>query len=191
MDNDKEKKKVIISEITFWKKNHLLPEHYCDFLMQLYTEGKSLSEEGEKQLEKQSLLKKEKPSMGKIVMTTMTTLLILAIIALMFLFGENLVWLPISIGILVLIGIITFIIKTPLNKQLTTTLAYASGALLLFATSIRIVGEVTSNNVIALFITLIVNCIIWIVLGGVLKQVYFMISGILGLIIIVFYTFFK
>ena len=34
-----QRKQIILNEITFWKQNKLLPEHYCDFLMTLYTEG--------------------------------------------------------------------------------------------------------------------------------------------------------
>jgi hypothetical protein len=33
------KKHVIINEIKWWKESHLLPEHYCDYLLALYTEG--------------------------------------------------------------------------------------------------------------------------------------------------------
>lgn len=33
------KRKIIVSEIENWRKNNLLPEHYCIFLLNLYTEG--------------------------------------------------------------------------------------------------------------------------------------------------------
>jgi hypothetical protein len=36
---DQQRKATIIHEIKYWKDNHLLPEHYCDFLLALYTEG--------------------------------------------------------------------------------------------------------------------------------------------------------
>ena len=36
---DQQRKAIIIHEIKYWKDNHLLPEHYCDFLLALYTEG--------------------------------------------------------------------------------------------------------------------------------------------------------
>ena len=42
-----QRKQIILNEITFWKQNKLLPEHYCDFLMTLYTEG---NQEDEKQM---------------------------------------------------------------------------------------------------------------------------------------------
>ncbi|PKC51915.1 hypothetical protein RhiirA1_482678 [Rhizophagus irregularis] len=39
------RKQIILNEILFWKQNKLLPEHYCDFLMTLYTEGEVEPEE--------------------------------------------------------------------------------------------------------------------------------------------------
>lgn len=36
---DDHRRKIIINEIKYWKQNRLLPEHYCDFLLNLYTEG--------------------------------------------------------------------------------------------------------------------------------------------------------
>lgn len=36
-----QKKKIIVAEIENWRKNHLLPEHYCIFLLNLYTEGEA------------------------------------------------------------------------------------------------------------------------------------------------------
>ncbi|MCM3743378.1 hypothetical protein M3193_04435 [Sporosarcina luteola] len=34
-----QRKKIIMAEINYWKQNKLLPEHYCDFLLTLYTQG--------------------------------------------------------------------------------------------------------------------------------------------------------
>ncbi|ARK29345.1 hypothetical protein [Halalkalibacter krulwichiae] len=36
---DKHRKEIIIREIQYWKKSKLLPDHYCDFLLTLYSEG--------------------------------------------------------------------------------------------------------------------------------------------------------
>ncbi|WP_047154961.1 hypothetical protein [Aneurinibacillus tyrosinisolvens] len=38
---NEQKKKVIIGEIEYWRQSHLLPGQYCDFLLNLYTEGES------------------------------------------------------------------------------------------------------------------------------------------------------
>ncbi len=41
---DQDRKKVIIREIEYWRKSKLLPEHYCDFLRNLYMEDPAVSE---------------------------------------------------------------------------------------------------------------------------------------------------
>ena len=33
------RKQIIINEIGYWKKNQILPEQYCDFLLALYTKA--------------------------------------------------------------------------------------------------------------------------------------------------------
>ncbi|MFS0751418.1 hypothetical protein [Oceanobacillus sp. 1P07AA] len=38
----KEKTKLIINEINYWKEHRLLPERYCDYLLALYTKGGEL-----------------------------------------------------------------------------------------------------------------------------------------------------
>jgi hypothetical protein len=38
---DAEKKKVVVQEIEQWRRSKLLPEHYCDFLLNLYQEGEA------------------------------------------------------------------------------------------------------------------------------------------------------
>jgi hypothetical protein len=51
---DDRRKRIIIAEIENWRRNNLLPEHYCIFLLNLYTEGDcpptpaAVGKEGEK-----------------------------------------------------------------------------------------------------------------------------------------------
>lgn len=35
----KEKTKIIINEINYWKEHRLLPDRYCDYLLALYSQG--------------------------------------------------------------------------------------------------------------------------------------------------------
>jgi len=35
---DQQRRKVIVQEIEYWHKSKLLPDHYCDFLLNLYAE---------------------------------------------------------------------------------------------------------------------------------------------------------
>ncbi|MFE7151514.1 hypothetical protein ACFVIJ_14145, partial [Heyndrickxia sporothermodurans] len=36
---DSSRKEVIINEIIYWKNHKMLPDHYCDYLLALYSEG--------------------------------------------------------------------------------------------------------------------------------------------------------
>lgn len=37
-----QKKKIIVQEILYWRNNKLLPDHYCQFLLNLYQEGNTI-----------------------------------------------------------------------------------------------------------------------------------------------------
>ncbi|MGD7051831.1 hypothetical protein [Sutcliffiella horikoshii] len=39
---NKQRKETIIQEIKYWKRNRLLPDQYCDYLLALYTEGEGV-----------------------------------------------------------------------------------------------------------------------------------------------------
>ncbi|MEM5598685.1 hypothetical protein AAHB53_24595 [Niallia circulans] len=39
-----QRKTIIVKEIAYWKENKMLPEHYCDYLLTLYTEGNGVEE---------------------------------------------------------------------------------------------------------------------------------------------------
>lgn len=43
---DPKRKQIILSEIEYWRRNKLIPEHYCLFLLNLYREGDAIEEEG-------------------------------------------------------------------------------------------------------------------------------------------------
>src|SRR5690625_5052860 len=58
MENDRHR--IIVEEIKSWRENQLLPEKYCDFLLNLYTYG-----EGEGVKEKKNI-----PTFKKTLMIT-------------------------------------------------------------------------------------------------------------------------
>ncbi|MGE5702036.1 MAG: hypothetical protein ACM32O_05870 [Clostridia bacterium] len=59
---DDQRKKIIVKEIEQWRKNHLLPEHYCIFLLNLYTEGERSNERSDHGTAMAS--GRDRPSMG-------------------------------------------------------------------------------------------------------------------------------
>ena len=50
------RKQIIINEIIYWKKNRMLPEHYCDFLLALYTKGNGLQDQSQKSRLRKNIL---------------------------------------------------------------------------------------------------------------------------------------
>lgn len=188
MDNEQIKKKLIIREISFWKKNHLLPEHYCDFLMQLYTEGEALLEEQE-EVSKQAVLKNDSVPIIKVVQMLMLALTTLAMIVLMFLFAQKYAIIPIALSCTIFIALVYYLLKTANSRTLTNTLIYATAALLLFAISIKVSTLLAPRHSLITLGVLLINCILWIIVGVQKKLIYFMISGILGIVLMLGYYF--
>lgn len=58
-----QKKKIIVQEILYWRKNKLLPDHYCQFLLNLYHEGNT-----SETVEIEKIKKKSSMKMGLISM---------------------------------------------------------------------------------------------------------------------------
>lgn len=178
-----QRKQIILNEIAFWKKNKMLPDHYCDFLTSLYTggdvEGAPLIVEA-----KQSVLAKEK----KATMRKFLIYPVVAIVSLLLLNFLSIDWLAISIG-LVLGFLFAFLgIKLGIQKNIAAPLLHVSGALLLLVMSVRISTNYFAGNNDALFIALIINCLFWLLLGIWQKLIYFILAGALGLILVITYS---
>lgn len=59
-----QRKRIIISEIKYWKQNKLLPEHYCDFLITLYAQGE---DEKEAKVTDAILVKEKRNRKGQLI----------------------------------------------------------------------------------------------------------------------------
>ena len=51
------RKDLIVNEIQLWKQANMLPEHYCDYLLALYTEGDVMEQSDQKKAKKKTMLK--------------------------------------------------------------------------------------------------------------------------------------
>ena len=125
------RKKIIMTEINYWKQNKLLPEHYCDFLITLYTQGNHEHEIRAVD----AVLSKEKKKINT------------RVFLIQFLY--------------------IFIAFAVLGMSLTLWTLFFAGQMML------LVGF------------LIVNCLLWLLAGRLLKLLYFTISGAAGLVLIV------
>lgn len=178
-----QRKQIILNEITFWKQNKLLPEHYCDFLMTLYTEG---NQEDEKQISnaKHSVKGQEKRK-GKWMFIVFP---LLAIVLFTLLFAIDSVWLTVIPATIMAIGIFIATFYFAKKNGHLTSILYISGALVLFGLSVKMCLNFFPGNNLAMYSVLIGNCIFWFLSGIKLKLIYFTISGLLGIIAIIVYS---
>lgn len=172
------KKQIILNEIAFWKKNRLLPEHYCDFLMTLYSEGNEQETSGNVKNAVRSVEKRRKWRLA-------TLFPIIAAIIILLLFTIQYEWVVIAVAAVFagscLIGAIYFAKK---NNLLATMLQLAT-ALAALGITMKICTTYFEGNNEMLYTLLIVNCVFWLLSGIIMKTVYFTISGVMGLIIII------
>ncbi|ATP39484.1 hypothetical protein CSE16_05145 [Solibacillus sp. R5-41] len=173
------KKQIIMNEITFWKQNKLLPEHYCDFLMTLYSEGNNNEEiSGNAKKAINPVIKRRKWSIASIFP-------VIALLFTVLLFTIQYEWVVVAIaGIFAASCLVGAFYFAKRNKLLATMLQLAV-ALLMLGISVKISMTYFAGNNNMLFALLITNCILWLISGIMLKITYFTISGVIGFCIII------
>lgn len=150
----------------------MLPEQYCDYLLALYTEGNR-----PKELRKESAKKHSIHINYLFLMLIPIAVFLLYFTELSFILQTALL----SILILLTLGASIYFSKKGINYQIPLI----ASALLFLIISVEVASSVFVNNVLALYITLFFNCLIWTFCGWRLKLIYFLISGCLGIILII------
>lgn len=178
-----QRKQIILNEIKFWKQNKLLPEHYCDFLMTLYTEGEHVETEM-KGNAKRAIKEKEKRSLR--FKYTLLPIVAIVLIASMYMIQSPwLIIIPAVVYSLVCIGAGFYFSKK--NGLLAPILQLTGAIVLLFAT-FNLCMTYYPGNDMALYVVLICNCALWLISGLIMKLTYFATAGGLGLVAIVIYS---
>ena len=177
-----QRKQIILNEIAFWKKSRLLPEHYCDFLMTLYTEG-AYEDDGPTGNAKHSIKELEKRK-GAWMPLLFPAAAIALLVLLMTLDSLWLIGIPATLLAIASVAGAFYYAKK--NRLLAPAL-YISGALLLFGLSVKLSLAYFPENNTALYGVLIGNSLFWLLSGWTMKLIYFTVSGALGLLAIVFY----
>lgn len=181
-----QRKQIIMNEISFWKKNKLLPEHYCDFLLTLYAQGENQEEEQTENASKAVLAKNQKYKVILYVVVGLLTAILLASLFVM----TTAVFIPI---ILVAVAILSFLyiaIKLVKNKSLMVPLLFVFSALLLLGLSFKVWDIYFVEEPLVLIGLIFGNCLLWLFSGLMMKLVYFSISGVLGVLLIIGYYIF-
>jgi hypothetical protein len=164
------RKQIIINEIIYWKKNRMLPEHYCDFLLALYTKGNGLQDQSQKSRLRKNIL---------------LLLILIPIGIFLFYFTELSLTLQIVFGLfLIIIGILLTLYSA--KRGMLFQIPLIMTVFLLLFVSVQITVIHISDDSFMLYIVLAINCFIWIFTGLKLKQIYFTISGTAGLLLLIF-----
>lgn len=172
---DETRKQIIIKEINYWKEHHLLPEQYCDFLLALYTEGNGITK-------KKNKLDKDKKQL-------LWFLLMLLPVSIFFLYFTEL-----SLILQIAISIIFLFIGTYLTVYFAKQgffyqIPLIFTAIVLLLVSVEIILKIYSNHVYSLYGVLLCNCLLWLFSGIKLKLIYFTVSGILGIFLLLIFFF--
>ncbi|MBD0379122.1 hypothetical protein [Paenibacillus sedimenti] len=173
---DTEKRKIIVKEIEHWRRSRLLPEHYCDFLMNLY-----LDEGMEKP---KSLMGVSASSVAnsnwKIWIVVMAIIAALALSALNF----NSFGMPMQIGISTLFVVICYVLgyrqynKSPIVSCLLCGLA--SMAMIFIGLYLLHLYEVSSSYAYVGYVALC--SLVWLINGLAARMGIFQFCGWIGLV---------
>ncbi|MGE6259040.1 hypothetical protein ACQKCU_14210 [Heyndrickxia sporothermodurans] len=172
------RKEVIIKEILYWKDHKMLPEHYCDYLLALYSEGEL--ENSNKAFEK------SKNGRNKLI----TYLFLISLLIIVSLFVIYFTEFAFILQTMILTSFVVFLVFLGfyyIRKELWYSLFFIGAALLFLLLSVHLVNHIFHNNLLALYITLFLNCISWLIIGWKTKLLYFLISGIIGSVLLIIY----
>lgn len=172
---DKNRKKIIIDEIRYWKEHKLLPEKYSNFLLALYTEGDTDGDDN-------NSLKKNKEAIPYYLLWyVVNTLLLFA--PLSFFVLQQAIFLELLIAIVsILIGFL-FHLMFKRHAKLSPSYSILMLAMLTFLITISIADEYISNQWIIYGWTLL-NGVAWLVIGRMRRYPSLQITGITICIII-------
>lgn len=170
-----DKKEIIISEILLWKENHMLPPHYCDYLLALYTQGEEYSELGRRAKIKQ------------VHMTSALLAFLLLPVAVFILYFTELSFLLQTVILTSFVGSLLLLALFFSKKKVLSPFLFLGAAIVLLLLSLELNARMFENQPSSLYILLLANCLLWIYTGLKLRLVYFTVSGSLGLIVLLFF----
>ncbi|MEM1502196.1 hypothetical protein RG959_02135 [Domibacillus sp. 8LH] len=169
------KKDIIIQEILLWKDNQMLPPHYCDYLLALYTQGTEFTESG------------RCAQLKRIHMSTALLALLLLPVAVCILYFTELSFLLQTVILTSFVGSLLLLAIYFSRQKVLAPMLFLGAAVLLLLLSLELNTRIFHDHPYTLYGLLAVNCLLWIFTGVKLKLFYFSISGGLGLIVLLFF----
>ncbi|MCL6585368.1 MAG: hypothetical protein K6T72_02420 [Anoxybacillus sp.] len=173
---NEKRREIIVREIEYWKRSRLLPEHYCDYLLALYTEGEVTP----------SVAPRRKRWATVFVMFLVCLLLPAGVLVIYFTelsFVLQMLLLAFFVGIC-LIGIWRW------RREAVVHLPLISGAFLLFLAMVRMSDYYFPGSKMVLSLVVFLNCFLWVIVGIRFRFLYLTISGAIGLMLLLASFFF-
>jgi hypothetical protein len=172
---DNQRKEIIIKEIKYWKKSKLLPDHYCDFLLTLYTKGEHLNEDGK---EKNHFIHFK----AVMLFISIQALFLLAVLVIYFTDFSLLM----QIAIVIFIAITMILITKKTRNELLYSLYAMMAAFVLFLLTVHFVlfFEHASSN--GLLLAILGHSLAWFYIGWKWSIRFFVIAAILAIFVLLF-----
>ncbi|MDQ0175216.1 hypothetical protein [Bacillus chungangensis] len=174
---NKLRKETLINEILFWKEHNMLPGNYCDFLLAHYQDEETILDENmNKSQHVKWHWKQIFPYFFAVLMFPLSFVIIY--------FTEF--SFVLQTLILTLFIIISFLLgRYYTKKEVWHPIFYIMGTMIVLLLSIHINAVLFQNEPIRLYTTLFLNCGLWLLLGRVFSLIFFSISGVLGILILI------
>jgi hypothetical protein len=166
------RKKLILNEILYWKKNRLLPERYCDYLLALYTEGEEIN------IDKKNVKKHFFP------------FALVASIIIISLALNYFTQLPIGLQIGILTSSVLLLLGTAkyfLVKRLQIDIPLIVAAFLLLLGTVQTAEHLVPDRNGILYFCLLCHCGLWIFVGKRFSMVYFFVAGVMGTAVVFYF----
>ncbi|WP_017728372.1 hypothetical protein [Halalkalibacterium ligniniphilum] len=177
---DSNRKDIIVREINYWKQSKLLPEHYCDFLLTLYTEGEQ--EESKKFSRKLKMSKRSIFLLASVIGLFLLTLLVIY-------FTDFSIAMQIGFGFFLTCFVLYLGYQVRLSNQSLAHLAYFMAALLLFVLTLKGVHSLFGENRLTNGVTVLIHCSAWMFIGWKWKIPYFLLAGGASMILLLYFWF--
>ncbi|PZD87819.1 hypothetical protein DTX80_02125 [Bacilli bacterium] len=170
---------IIVNEINYWKRNKLLPDTYCDYLLALYTKGES------DDFSKSSSFQTVIPILQLVLCTLLLPFSFLVIYFTRF---EDVLQLTILFLFLIYAIWCFKSLKKHTNNLSHVALVNALFIMLLFSIHL---GKTLASGNFFVYITILLNFICWFFLGYIKQLKYLKYASIIGLIFAILYYFIK
>lgn len=175
---DSEKRKVIVREIEHWRRSKLLPEHYCDFLLNLYMDETVEREKKVGGISVQAI----QNSRGYVWLLIFGSITAFCFLALHF----NSFPIPMQI-LLLAVGVLGCFVSGLVMKGKKPLLAYVlvgAGSAALLGLGVLLMQFYENDDPILLLAYVAFCSLMWIVIGAAARMHIFQFCGWIGLILV-------